>query len=110
VTSKPGGRQKAHIAAFLFALAMPFPLIANSDADISNKQMTLCRTAVLCAGLASAVAVQGCATEKRRSMPTDTGAANGVATMPLYDETAYYNAVKNRWFGLGDYATDKPGR
>jgi hypothetical protein len=29
----PGGRQKALIAAFLFALAMPFPLIANSDAD-----------------------------------------------------------------------------
>ena len=58
MTSKPGGRQKALIAAFLFALAMPFPLIANSDADISNKQMTLCRTAVLCAGLASAVAVR----------------------------------------------------
>jgi len=30
--------------------------------------------------------------------------------MTLYDETAYYNAVKNRWFGLGDYATDQPGR
>jgi outer membrane protein len=43
-------------------------------------------------------------------MPTDTGAANGVVTMPLYDETAYYNAVKNRWFGLGDYTTDQPGR
>src|SRR5271165_2827824 len=30
--------------------------------------------------------------------------------VPLYDETAYYNAVKNRWVGLGDYATDQPGR
>ncbi len=30
--------------------------------------------------------------------------------VPLYDETAYYNAVKNKWFGLGDYATDQPGR
>ena len=30
--------------------------------------------------------------------------------VPLYDETAYYNAVKDRWFGLGDYATDQPGR
>jgi outer membrane protein len=30
--------------------------------------------------------------------------------VPLYDETAYYNAVKNRWFGLGDYATHQPGR
>jgi outer membrane protein len=28
----------------------------------------------------------------------------------LYDETAYYNAVKDRWAGLGDYATDQPGR
>ena len=30
--------------------------------------------------------------------------------VPLYDETAYYNAVKNRWFGLGDFATHQPGR
>ncbi len=30
--------------------------------------------------------------------------------VPLYDDTAYYRAVKNRWFGLGDYATDQPGR
>ncbi len=30
--------------------------------------------------------------------------------VPLYDETAYYKAVKNRWVGLGDYATDQPNR
>jgi outer membrane protein len=30
--------------------------------------------------------------------------------VPLYDETAYYNAVKDRWGGLGDYATNQPGR
>jgi outer membrane protein len=30
--------------------------------------------------------------------------------VPLYDETAYYNAVKDRWAGLGDYATGQPGR
>jgi outer membrane protein len=30
--------------------------------------------------------------------------------VPLYDETAYYEAVKNKWFGLGDYATNQPGR
>jgi len=30
--------------------------------------------------------------------------------VPLYDDTAYYNAVKNRWAGLGDYATNQPGR
>ena len=30
--------------------------------------------------------------------------------VPLYDETAYYQAVKDRWVGLGDYATSQPGR
>jgi outer membrane protein len=30
--------------------------------------------------------------------------------VPLYDETAYYNAVRNKWFGTGDAATTQPGR
>lgn len=30
--------------------------------------------------------------------------------VPLYDETAYYNAVRGRLFGTGDYATGQPGR
>jgi outer membrane protein len=30
--------------------------------------------------------------------------------VPLYDETAYYNAVRNKWIGTGDYATDQPAR
>jgi outer membrane protein len=30
--------------------------------------------------------------------------------VPLYDETAYYNAVRQRLFGIGDYATEQPGR
>lgn len=30
--------------------------------------------------------------------------------VPLYDEKAYYNAVKNLWIGTGDYATEQPGR
>jgi outer membrane protein len=30
--------------------------------------------------------------------------------VPLYDETAYYNAVRNRLFGTSDYAKDQPGR
>jgi outer membrane protein len=30
--------------------------------------------------------------------------------VPLYDETAYYNEVRNKWVGLGDYATSQPGR
>jgi len=30
--------------------------------------------------------------------------------VPLYDETAYYNAVRQRLFGTSDYATGQPGR
>ena len=30
--------------------------------------------------------------------------------VPLYDETAYYTAVRDKWVGLGDYATNQPGR
>jgi outer membrane protein len=30
--------------------------------------------------------------------------------VPLYDETAYYNAVKDRLWGLNDYAVAQPGR
>ncbi len=30
--------------------------------------------------------------------------------VPLYDDTAYYKAVKNLWIGTGDYATQDPGR
>ena len=30
--------------------------------------------------------------------------------VPLYDETAYYNSVRGRLFGVNDYATDQPNR
>ncbi len=30
--------------------------------------------------------------------------------VPLYDETAYYKAVRDLWIGTGDYATSQPGR
>lgn len=30
--------------------------------------------------------------------------------VPHYDYTAYYNAVKNKWWGISDYAQDQPGR
>ena len=30
--------------------------------------------------------------------------------VPLYDETAYYRAVREKLFGVGDYATGQPGR
>jgi outer membrane protein len=31
-------------------------------------------------------------------------------SVPLYDETAYYNAVRNKLWGTGDYAVRQPGR
>jgi outer membrane protein len=31
-------------------------------------------------------------------------------SVPLYDETAYYNAVRDRLWGTGDYAVHEPGR
>ena len=30
--------------------------------------------------------------------------------VPLYDDTAYYIAVRDRLFGTGDYALSQPGR
>ncbi|MDE2517472.1 MAG: TolC family outer membrane protein [Rhodospirillales bacterium] len=30
--------------------------------------------------------------------------------VPYYDDTAYYKAVKDKWAGLGDYATSQPDR
>ena len=30
--------------------------------------------------------------------------------VPLYDETSYYNAVRQKLFGTGDYAVKQPGR
>ncbi|MDE2333538.1 MAG: TolC family outer membrane protein [Rhodospirillales bacterium] len=30
--------------------------------------------------------------------------------VPIYNETAYYNAVKDKWIGTGDAATNQPGR
>jgi outer membrane protein len=31
-------------------------------------------------------------------------------SVPLYDETAYYNAVRDKWIGTGDHAVNQPGR
>lgn len=30
--------------------------------------------------------------------------------VPLYDDTAYYKAVRDLWIGTGDFATNQPGR
>jgi hypothetical protein len=65
---------------------------------------------LLCIGLGMAAVTLGRAAEPHQTAAAGTSAVSDVTALPLYDETSYYNAVKNRWFGLGDYATDRPGR
>jgi hypothetical protein len=70
--------------------------------------MTPCSIILLCAGTGTAAAMLGCAAEPHQTAASGTTAFSGVPTLPLYDETSYYDAVKNRWFGLGNYAIDQP--
>lgn len=44
------------------------------------------------------------------AQPSQAHARGLGLNVPLYDETAYYRAVRNLWFGTGDYATDQPSR
>jgi hypothetical protein len=64
--------------------------------------MTFRRSMVLCVSLTSVVTVLGCAVQNEQSMPNVARSGSGLPSMPLYDVTAHYDAVKNRWFGLGD--------
>ena len=41
-------------------------------------------------------------------MPNVSRSSSGLPSMPLYNVTIHYDAVKNRWFGLGDYTTQNP--
>jgi hypothetical protein len=75
-----------------------------------GNDMTFRRSMVFCVSLTSVVTVLGCAVQNEQSMPNIARAGNRVPSMPLYDVTAHYDAVKNRWFGLGDYATDQSSR
>lgn len=72
--------------------------------------MTFRHSMVLCVGLAFVVAATGCADQIEQSTPSVAGAPKGLPTMSVYDVTSHYDAVKNQWFGLGDYATDQPSR
>jgi outer membrane protein len=80
---------------------------SRTTLDVLNAEQTLLNSRVtLVQNLASFVTAS-----------YSVGAAVGRLTardlnlnVPLYDETAYYNAVRNRWIGTGDFATDQPGR
>ncbi len=68
------------------------------------------RASTLCACVSIIATITGCAAQQQRTSMSDKQAVKGVPAMSLYNDTDYYNAVKNRWFGLGDYATDQPSR
>jgi outer membrane protein len=74
--------------------------VLNAQQTLLNSQVTLVQnlTQVVTASYSVAVAI-GRLTARDLHLP-----------VPLYDETAYYKAVANRWIGLSDYATDQPGR
>ncbi len=74
--------------------------VLNAQQALLNSQVTLVQNlANLVTASYSVAAAIGRLTARDMNLP-----------VALYDETAYYNAVRNRWNGTGDYATDQPGR
>jgi outer membrane protein len=74
--------------------------VLNATQTLLNSRVTLVQNLaqVITASYGVAVAI-GRLTARDLHLP-----------VPLYDETAYYHEVANRWAGLSDYATDQPGR
>ncbi len=74
--------------------------VLNAEQTLLQSQVTLVQTlanyVIASYGVASAV---GRLTARDLNLPVG-----------LYDDTAYYNAVKDRWVGTGDFATGQPGR
>lgn len=74
--------------------------VLNAEQTLLNSRVTLVQT------LANfVVASYGVASAVGRLTARDLNLG-----VPLYDETAYYNAVKDRWIGTGDFALNQPGR
>ncbi len=80
---------------------------SRTTLDVLNAQQTLLQSRVtLVQTLANyVIASYGVASAVGRLTARDLN-----LPVSLYDETAYYNAVKDRWIGTGDFATDQPGR
>ncbi len=74
--------------------------VLNAEQALLNSRVTLVQNlaAYINASYAVAAAI-GRLTARDLSLP-----------VPLYDETAYYNAVRQKLFGTGDYAVNQPGR
>jgi outer membrane protein len=80
---------------------------SRTTLDVLNAQQLLLNSQVtLVQNLANLIiANYGVASAIGRLTARDLG-----LPVPLYDETAYYNAVRNRLAGVKDYATGQPGR
>ena len=80
---------------------------SRTTLDVLNAQLLLLQSQLLLVQNLAAVVNQsytvaaavGRLTAKDLSLP-----------VAYYDETAYYNAVRNKWIGTGDQAVDQPGR
>jgi outer membrane protein len=80
---------------------------SRTTLDVLNAQQTLLQSQLLLVQNLASVVYQsyvvasavGRLTAKDLNLP-----------VAFYDETAYYNAVRNKWIGTGDQATDQPGR
>ncbi|MBV9653316.1 MAG: TolC family outer membrane protein [Acetobacteraceae bacterium] len=74
--------------------------VLNQQQQLLNSEVTLVQNlANLVTASYTVAAAVGRLTARDLNLP-----------VPLYDETAYYNDVRDRWTGTGDYATGQPGR
>ena len=80
---------------------------SRTTLDVLNAQQALLNSQVtLVQNLANLVtASYSVASSIGRLTARDLG-----LNVPLYDDTAYYRAVRDRLFGTGDFATHQPGR
>lgn len=80
---------------------------SRTTLDVLNAEQTLLNSRVtLVQNLASLIT----ASYQVASAVGRLTARDLALNVPLYDDTAYYKAVKNKLIGTGDYATDQPGR
>jgi outer membrane protein len=80
---------------------------SRTTLDVLNAQQTLLNSRT---SLVQALAQLVTASYQMASAVGRLTARDLHLPVPLYDETAYYNEVRNKWVGLGDYATTQPGR
>ena len=80
---------------------------SRTTLDVLNAEQTLLNSRVQLIG--NLAAVVNASYQVASAMGRLTARELGLK-VPLYDETAYYKAVRDRWIGTSDYATDQPGR